>query len=142
MRWIAWGSAAAPKAQRCLAADLGQELLLALALAQPAGIVLARLRLAAQQVQRSGGAVGGGVSGNAVQCLHQVLAQRHVLARGRVHVHRVQPEAAGLEAVVGVDEAASDCTKPESAAARSMVNGVSNTRISMVPYSGLGRMSQ
>ena len=38
------------KTQRCLAADLGQQLLFALALAQPARVVLARLGFIAQQV--------------------------------------------------------------------------------------------
>src|SRR5690606_9150558 len=60
------GSIHSPEALRGLAADLGQQLLFALALAQPAGVVLAGGRLAAQQVQRARGAVGGGVPGDLV----------------------------------------------------------------------------
>ena len=46
----------------------------------------------------------GGVACNLVNGAHDVLAQRHVAARGRVDVDRVHAETAGLEAVVGIDQ--------------------------------------
>jgi hypothetical protein len=92
-----------PKLQAGLPDHLGQQILALLALAQPARVVAVGLHLgAAAPARRWPGTARPRAP--TVEAGQQMVAQGLVRAGGRIDVHRVQPEAAGLEAVVAVDQ--------------------------------------
>ena len=97
-------SSAAAKTQRRLTNHFAQQLLLGLAFAQPAGVVAVVLHRLAQRGQGVGGLALLGEGQQLVHGGQQVIAQWQVLAARGIDVDRVQPEAAGLEAVVAVDQ--------------------------------------
>ena len=82
----------------------GEAGLFALCVAQPAGVVVVAVDAAAQLVNGRAGADAGRMALNLAHGHQDVFAQRHVAAAGRVDIDRVQPETAGLKAVVGVDQ--------------------------------------
>jgi hypothetical protein len=130
------------------------------ALTQEAGVVAFGSHFVAQLLERREAVQGRGMGLEPLARVARMSSRSESDSRWffGMDQHAVEAEAAGLEAVVVVDQIivldrwrfvalAGACGRAPagrqaSAAARSTVSGVSQTRSSIVPYSGFGRISQ